>query len=217
MTPVLNDIERRLAELRRAFDDSFAQPPPPAPGPGDWVEFLLIQAGEQPYALRIGELSGLESDRKIVPLPAAPGSTAPWLLGLCAVRGQLAPVFDLAAILGLPPPLPGGPGARKESPRWMVLYRDRLPALPALPALPVPPALPAVPAPPATATELLALAFDGFQGTRRLAARDIHPLNQAGGPAALAPQAIQVEGRPIHVADLAAVAARIRQAVQPKG
>jgi chemotaxis signal transduction protein len=103
-------VDQRLAELRSAFDDTFARPL--AQPPRDWVEFVLVVAGGHRYAIRISELAGLEVDRTIVPLPLE----APGLLGLAAVHGGLVPVFELAAILG---------GDRAKTPaRWLALHRD---------------------------------------------------------------------------------------------
>jgi purine-binding chemotaxis protein CheW len=76
------------------------------------VAFLVILVGRQPYALRISELAGLAVDRKTVPLPI----DAPGFLGLCAVHGELVPVFQLAALLGAPPAQTPG--------RWLALHRD---------------------------------------------------------------------------------------------
>lgn len=85
--------ERRLAELRLAFDESFASPPPePA---RDLLHFLAIRVAGDPYALRLTELAGLQPYRKIVSLP---GSAA----GLAGVRGRLVAVYSLAVLLGYP-------------------------------------------------------------------------------------------------------------------
>lgn len=104
-------LERRVAQLRSAFDNAFAQPL--AEPQQDGVELLIVSAGGQTYAIRTSELAGVEVDRKLVPLPA----TAPELLGLCAAQGELVPVFELAAALGAQ--------AAKNSPRWIALCRDK--------------------------------------------------------------------------------------------
>lgn len=174
MTQGIDNIERRLAALRKDFDEAFASPPPEA-RPGE-VEFLRITAGGQFFAIRIAGLAGLEADLKIVPLPVA----SPGLLGLGAIRGQLVAVFDLAAILGA--------GGRTQPPRWTALVRDR---------------------------ELIALAFDGFQGSCRVHEQDVHSLELAPEKVHLTRQAIGVDGRWIHVVDLAAVIASIRKAIRP--
>ncbi len=87
----------RRDELRRGFDDAFAEaPPPPAP---DLEDLVLVRVGPHALAVRVSEIAGLEKGRKIVPLPGS----ARELLGLAGVRGQLVPVFSLAALLGLAP------------------------------------------------------------------------------------------------------------------
>jgi chemotaxis signal transduction protein len=97
----------KAAELRRAFDRSFAQPPPPtAP---ETEDLLSIRVGGDPYAIRLRDIAGIVAGRKVVPVPTA----APGLLGLAGVRGGIVPVFGLAAILGY--------GPSHESPRWMVV------------------------------------------------------------------------------------------------
>jgi purine-binding chemotaxis protein CheW len=69
---------------------------------------LAIRVGADPYALRLSEIVGLHADVKIVPVP----SPVAQLLGIVGLRGMMAPVYDLAALLGYPP---------AASPRWMVL------------------------------------------------------------------------------------------------
>ncbi len=176
MTQNIHDVELRLAALKAAFDNSFALPP--AEPQHGWAEFLLIAVAGQAYAVRIRELSAVAVDRKIISVPV----DAPGLLGLCAVGGQLVPVFDLAAILG-------AAGHRERPPRWMALYRDK---------------------------DMIGLAFDEFQGSRRLAAQDVHTLEAAAGRAHLRPQAIKVDSRLVHVLDIASVALSIRQAAHPR-
>jgi purine-binding chemotaxis protein CheW len=94
-----------VAELRRAFDDGFERAPAAAAG----MEALLaLRAGDDALAVRLHETRGLERWRSVLPLPAV----RPELLGLCGLRGQLVPVFDLAALLG---------GALATAPRWLIL------------------------------------------------------------------------------------------------
>lgn len=96
--------------LRDEFDRAFAQPPR-APEAGV-QQLLAIRAGGQPYALRLAAIRGLHVDRRVLSLP----SRLPELLGLTGVRGQAVPVFDLAALLGLPP---------QRAPRWLALAAGR--------------------------------------------------------------------------------------------
>jgi chemotaxis signal transduction protein len=98
-------FSNQVAEMRDAFDRSFTEARPPEPPPEE--DLLAIQIGAKPYALRLSEISGLFSDRRITPLPGS----APTLLGLAGFRGAIVPVYDLAALLGHPP---------TETTRWLV-------------------------------------------------------------------------------------------------
>jgi purine-binding chemotaxis protein CheW len=103
-TPVL---ESKAAELRQAFDRSFALPPPQASP--EVEDLLTIRVAGDPYAIRLREIAGMVAGRRVVPVPAVTLD----LLGLAGIRGGLVPVFGLASILGYGP----APG----SPRWMLL------------------------------------------------------------------------------------------------
>jgi purine-binding chemotaxis protein CheW len=94
------------AELRREFDAAFGAPP--AQRGAAVASFLALKVGDDGYALRVQEASGLAAARKIVPLPGAPSA----LLGLAGIRGLVVPVFSLASAMGY-----GGDVA----PRWFVL------------------------------------------------------------------------------------------------
>ena len=96
------------ATLRRLFDESFAAPISSQSERYDTV--LAIRVGAQRYGLRLAEIGGLHVDLKIVAVP----SPAPQLLGLVGIRGTMAPIYDLAALLGYPP---------ASAPRWAVLAR----------------------------------------------------------------------------------------------
>ncbi|MDB4946074.1 MAG: chemotaxis protein CheW [Labilithrix sp.] len=87
-------FDDRARELRLAFDASFAEAPP-AQRP-DRVELLVIRAGEQRLALRLDGLRGLFVDKVMTPVP----SPVAELIGLAAFRGDVAPVYDLGALLG---------------------------------------------------------------------------------------------------------------------
>lgn len=103
----------RVAELREAFDRSFALPL------ADRAEkrqlFLIWGVGAQAYAVALDALLGIERHRKVVPLPLR----SPGLLGLAGFRGQLAPVFSMATLLG------SGDGA--ESPAWLAFCKGPTP------------------------------------------------------------------------------------------
>ena len=94
--------------LRRLFDASFAAP---AALISQRLEDLLaIRVGSDPYALRTSAIAGLHVGLKIVPVP----SPVAQLLGIAAIRGMMAPIYDLAALLHYPP---------AANPRWFVFAR----------------------------------------------------------------------------------------------
>jgi chemotaxis signal transduction protein len=85
---------RSAAELRRAFDESFAAPLPAAPA--DMRDFLTLRAGAGRYALDVNDLKGLEAHRQITPLPVGD----PAVLGVAGIGGRLVPVYALGLLLG---------------------------------------------------------------------------------------------------------------------
>ena len=98
--------------LRRLFDASFAAP---AASMSERLEDLLaIRVGSDPYALRTSEIAGLHVGVKIVPVP----SPVAQLLGIAAIRGIMAPIYDLAALLRYPP---------AANPRWFIIARGPQP------------------------------------------------------------------------------------------
>ena len=97
----------QASDLRAAFDRGFAEPPPGQAEPAK--AYLGIRIGGKPYAVALAEIGAVVADKKIAPLP----SKAPELLGVAGVRGDIVPVFSLAALLGL--------GGGEERPRWLVL------------------------------------------------------------------------------------------------
>lgn len=100
-------MSSRVDQLRRAFDDSFAEPV--ADGQAVLERFLAIGTGGGDHAVRLQEISGIYTGRKIVPVP----STVPELAGLVGLRGALVPVYSLDLLLG-----EAGDG---EAPRWLVV------------------------------------------------------------------------------------------------
>lgn len=98
-------LSDRAAELRLAFDRSFAEARPPDPSPSE--NLLAIRLGSEPYALRLSEIAGLFVGQKITRLP----SRIPALLGIAGFRGTILPVYDLHVLLGHPP---------AETMRWLV-------------------------------------------------------------------------------------------------
>lgn len=91
------NFEQHLLDLRRAFDRSFAEPPPPATG--EVEDLVRVRCSGQAYAVRLGEISAVVSGRKIVPLPGS----FPEVLGLAGIRNLAVPVYGLGHLLGLPP------------------------------------------------------------------------------------------------------------------
>jgi purine-binding chemotaxis protein CheW len=105
-------ISTTAAALRIGFDESFAAAA--APQSERLEDMLAIRVGSDPYALRLSEIAGLHCDLKIVEVPSA----AAQLLGIAGLRGMMAPVYDLGALLGYPP---------AANPRWMVIARGAQP------------------------------------------------------------------------------------------
>ena len=103
-------LSETAAALRREFDRSFASAP--VTEIARLENMLAVRVGGDAYAIRVAEIGGMYADRRVVPLP----SVMPSLLGMTGFRGQLAPVYDLAALLGYPPRTPA---------RWLVLVRGR--------------------------------------------------------------------------------------------
>lgn len=108
MTATDVDLAARLAELRDTFDGSFAHPP--RDGTAELVDLLSVEAGTDRYVVRVAALAGVVADRPVTPLP----DSGPDLLGVVGVRGQLIPVYDLAACLG-------DSRCATPSPRWLLL------------------------------------------------------------------------------------------------
>ena len=75
---------------------------------------LAVTIGGDPYALRVAELAALHVDRVIVRLP----SPIAELVGLVSLRGVMAPVYDLGALLGY---------TAASSTRWIAILRARRP------------------------------------------------------------------------------------------
>ena len=96
------------AGLRRRFDESFAAPAASMTQPLE--DFLAIRVGSDPFAFRLSEIAGLHVGVKIVPVP----SPAVQLLGIVGIRGMMAPIYDLGALLRYP---------SSVNPRWIVIAR----------------------------------------------------------------------------------------------
>lgn len=109
MTPAEPNVRGTALAMREDFDQSFARLPAEDP-PRE--SLLAVRVVGDPYAIRIADILGLHVDRHIVTLPSARRE----FLGVAGFRGQIAPVYDLAAMLGYT-------RARPAMPRWMVSLR----------------------------------------------------------------------------------------------
>ena len=65
---------------------------------GDTVSALVIQAGGETYGLPMESLVAVYMGHTIIPVPCVPAYVA----GIANVRGEIMPVFDLAALLKVP-------------------------------------------------------------------------------------------------------------------
>ncbi len=106
MNLVPTRLDDRAAELRRAFDRSFAERTRFGATPTE--DFLAIRIASNSYAIRCSEISGLIADKKITRVP----SRAATLYGMGGFCGAVMPVYSLAALLGHP---------MAATPRWIVI------------------------------------------------------------------------------------------------
>jgi len=106
MTEKTGTLTARAAELRRAFDQTFATAPDLAPV--ETADFLAIRIGDDRWAIEISEISGLYPCQSLTPLPGR----SSFLLGLTGLRGAVLPVYDLHALLSY---------RAEAQPRWLVV------------------------------------------------------------------------------------------------
>ena len=59
---------------------------------------LLVRVGDEQYALPIGDVVEVARLSELTPVPGAPSA----VLGVHNLRGQVVPVVDLGAIVGMP-------------------------------------------------------------------------------------------------------------------
>jgi purine-binding chemotaxis protein CheW len=102
-----SDLEGRASELRRLFDLSFAAPL--VRSSGEVEDLLVIRLVGDPYAVRLRDITGIVTKRRVVPVPSA----ARGLLGLAGIRGEALPVFSLSTLLGY--------DGDADAPNWMLL------------------------------------------------------------------------------------------------
>jgi purine-binding chemotaxis protein CheW len=107
-----SEFESKADELRAAFDQSFALPPPTATGAAD--DLLAVRVADHPYAIRLRDIDGMLARVPVVPVPAV----ARALLGIAGIRGEVVPVFALSPLLGY--------GHDPAAP-WLVLCGDDAP------------------------------------------------------------------------------------------
>lgn len=101
----------RVAALRDAFDQSFAEPIGQAEQTGELV--LAVRAGSEQHVVRLSEITGVHECRTIVPLPGMKSAC----LGVVGLRGRLHAVFRLSTMLG------AAPG--KTAPKWLLMTPGR--------------------------------------------------------------------------------------------
>lgn len=95
---MIDEIAEHRERLARAFDSGFALPI--VTEHRELTDFLVVRLGAHSYAVRVDELSGVQAKKTVQPLPDAP----PHCLGLAGVRGRVAVIYDLGALLGSPSP-----------------------------------------------------------------------------------------------------------------
>jgi chemotaxis signal transduction protein len=110
----------RLAELRRAFDLTFQLPYQLRTK--DVEPMIAFRTSGVALAVRVQHITGVIKRGVILPVP----SIVPELLGVAVVHGVLVPVFNLAALLGLPP---------SGDPQWFMLMNRETPVAFAFDAL----------------------------------------------------------------------------------
>ncbi len=103
-----NALQNKAAELRDAFDRSFATAIRADTALFD--DFLAIRLRDDPHVLR---LCGVARLLPLLALTQFPSAVPHWL-GLAGVAGEVVPVYDLGLLLGYPA------GAM---PRWMAVCR----------------------------------------------------------------------------------------------
>lgn len=101
-------LTERSAELRNAFDRSFAAPLRATLV--QTLDLLAIRVEGEPYAVRLADVAGLFADRSVTTVPAS----NPALLGLAGFRGTVVPVYSLGRLLG-------HSATVTQVPRWLII------------------------------------------------------------------------------------------------
>jgi chemotaxis signal transduction protein len=100
--------------LRHAFDRSFSQAP--VTHTERFENMLAVRIRGDAYVIPVAGIRALYADRRVVALPTPLAE----FLGVATFRGHVAPVYDLAALLGY-----AHRAAPRTVPRWFVLARWR--------------------------------------------------------------------------------------------
>ena len=98
-------LAARVAEERRAFDESFARARSGAPAARESA--LRIAVGGDAYVVRLSEVGGVFLDRPVTRLPGE----AKGFFGVAGIGASFVPVWDLRVLLGY-----AAPGR----PRWVL-------------------------------------------------------------------------------------------------
>jgi chemotaxis signal transduction protein len=110
----------RVAQLRGAFDRTFQLPYQLKAK--DVEAMIAFRTAGVPLAARVQHITGVIKRGVILPIP----SIVSELLGVAVVRAVLVPIFDLAALLGLP---------HGSEPQWFMLMNRETPIALAFDAL----------------------------------------------------------------------------------
>lgn len=102
-------LAEHVAELRRAFDESFARPRAPDTEPEE--DWLGLRAAEHALAVRLLEAGGVVARPPITALPDAPRGQ----LGVGAIGTKIVVLYDLACLLD--------PGCVASARPWVLLCR----------------------------------------------------------------------------------------------
>jgi chemotaxis signal transduction protein len=105
----LSESSTRAAELRRAFDESFARAPDVARETTE--DFLLARVGGDPFALRVSDFARIVAAPRVIAVPSRRAT----VLGVAAIRGVVVSVHSLAVLLGYE--------ASASAPKWIALTR----------------------------------------------------------------------------------------------
>lgn len=95
MSSAADTARASASELRRQFDESFAEPE--ARRSGSVENLITLRIGGESLAVRTAGISGIAKLAQIVPLR----SRIPGFLGIASIHGTLYPVYDLAFLLGI--------------------------------------------------------------------------------------------------------------------